>query len=107
MLISRTLRRIYAGGLTCALVAAVVGFSLEHARFGATEADALARVQRSVQSEITSVAAKLSDIASSASLQPRLFDRAASDPVGEDARLLFDLADQSLEGQASGEFAVS
>ena len=40
LMISTTLRRIYAGGLTCALVVAAVGFALERARFGASEAEA-------------------------------------------------------------------
>ena len=107
MPIAKTLRRIYAGGLACALVAAAVGFALERARFGATEAEGLARVERSVQSDISAVAAALSDIASSVAREPGLFDAAAADPVGAGARLLFDRADQSLEGRTAGEFAVS
>jgi hypothetical protein len=33
--------------------------------------------------------------------------QAAADPVGTGARLLFDRADQALQGRTSGEFAVS
>src|SRR4051794_9689636 len=105
--IAKTLRRIHAGGLACAVAAAAVGFALERARFGATEAGGLARVERSAQSGISSVAAALKDIAAVMASEPAKFDTAAADPVGADARRLFDLADQALQGRATGEFAVS
>ncbi|HTL03033.1 MAG TPA: HAMP domain-containing sensor histidine kinase [Vicinamibacterales bacterium] len=105
--ITKTLRRIYAGGLACALVVVAAGFALERARFGASEAEGLARVERSVQSDITAVAAALTEIASSVGREPGRFDAAAADPVGTGARLLFDRADQALQGRTSGAFAVS
>ena len=46
MNISSSLRRIYAAGVACALLAAAIGFVLERARFGSTDADALARAVR-------------------------------------------------------------
>jgi signal transduction histidine kinase len=107
MPISKTLRRIFAGGLACALVAAAVGFGLERARFGASEAEGLARVEQSVQSDISAVAAALSDIATSVAREPERFDRAAADPVGADARRLFELAEEALQGRNLNDFAVS
>jgi signal transduction histidine kinase len=107
MPIAKTLRRIYAGGLTCAVAAAMIGFALERTRFGASDADALARAERSVQSEIAAVAATLTEIASAVAHEPGLFDAAAADPVGTGARLLFDRADQALTDRAPGAFAVS
>ena len=99
------IRRIYLGGLACALVATAIGIGLERARFGSSEADAFARVEGSVRSEIAGVVSSLSEIASSVGREPALFDAAAADPAG--ARALFDLADQSLQGRTPGVFAVT
>jgi signal transduction histidine kinase len=107
MKISTTLRRIYAGGLACALLATGVGFGLERARFGASETEAYASVKRSVEVEIADVAATLSEMAATVAGDPGLFDSAAADPVGPGARALFDRADQSLQGRTPDVFAVS
>jgi signal transduction histidine kinase len=105
MNISSSLRRIYVGGVACALLAAVIGFALERARFGSTDAGALARAEGSVRNEIAGVAASLTEIASSLAREPELFDAAAADPAG--ARALFDRADQALVDRAPGVFAVT
>jgi signal transduction histidine kinase len=109
MFIAKTLRRIYAGGLAAALVAGLAGFGLERARFGATEAEGLGRVERSVQADISAVAATLSEIASAVASEPELFDKAAADPVGTDTRTLFERTDRSLEDRSLSlnDFAVS
>lgn len=104
--IKRPLRRIYLTGLACATLAAGIGIALERARLGSTEADAFARVERSVRSEIATVVAALDDIASSVAREPALFDAAAADPQGG-ARALLDRADQSLQGRRAGLFAVT
>jgi signal transduction histidine kinase len=95
---TRALRRIYVAGLLGAALAAAVGLALERARFGATEADAFGRVERSVRSEIADVIASLNDITVSLAREPALFDAAAADPAG--ARALLDRADQVLQAQA-------
>jgi signal transduction histidine kinase len=107
MNISRSLRRIYAGGLACAVLATVVGLALERARFGSSDADALSRVEASVRSEIAAVNASLTEIAASAARDPGLFDAAARDPAGPSATALFDRADQSLQGRTPEVFAVT
>jgi hypothetical protein len=105
MNISSSLRRIYAAGVVCAILAVAIGFALERARFGSTEADARARGEGSVRGEIAGVVASLTEIASSVAGQPGLFDAAAADPAG--ARALFDRADQALAGREPGVFAVT
>jgi hypothetical protein len=84
-----------------------VGFSWGRIRFGTTESDALARVERAVQAHIDRTASTLQEIAADVAREPRLFDAAAADPVGSQAHLLFDRADQSLDDRTSGVFAVS
>jgi hypothetical protein len=104
--IARPVRRIYLTGLVCAALAAVIGISLERARFGPNdENEALARVERSVRKEIESVTSALEDIAASVAREPALFDTAAADPAG--ARPLLDRADQALQGRTAGVFAVT
>jgi hypothetical protein len=67
----------------CAALAAVAGIAIEHTRFGPDDHDeALARVERSVRTEIDDVAAALNDIASSVAREPALFDTVAADPAG-------------------------
>ena len=104
--IARALRRIYLTGLVCAALAAVIGISLERARFGPSdENEALARVERSARGEIDAVTSALSEIAASLAREPALFDTAAADPAG--ARPLLDRADQALQGRTAGVFAVT
>src|SRR5438045_4333402 len=107
MPIAKTLRRIFAGGVACALVAAAIGFALGRARFGANDAEGLARVQQSVQSDISGVASALKDIAASVAQAPGLFDAAAADPLGAGAQTLFQRTDVALQGRTPGDFAVS
>ena len=101
----RPLRRIYLAGLVCAALAAIAGIALERARFGASDAEAFQRVERSVRADIADVFAALGDIASTVALDPSQFDAAAADPAG--ARALLDRADLALRGRAAGEFAVT
>jgi nitrogen fixation/metabolism regulation signal transduction histidine kinase len=103
--IARPLRRIFLAGLGCALAAAIGGIWTERARFGPTEQDAMARVERSVRAEIDGVTSALNDIAASVGREPALFDTAAADPAG--ARPLLDRADQSLQSRTAGVFAVT
>ena len=104
--VARPLRRIYLTGLVCAALAAVVGITIERTRFGPDDQnEALARVERSVRTEIDVVAAALNDIASSVAREPALFDTAAIDPAG--ARPLLDRADRALQGRTAGVFAVT
>ncbi len=104
--IARPLRRIYLTGLVCAALAAVIGISVERARFGPNdEHESLARVERSVRDEINTVASALNDIAASVAREPALFDTAAADPAG--ARPLLDRADRALQGRTAGVFAVT
>jgi signal transduction histidine kinase len=105
MNISHSLRRIYAGGVACAVLAAAVGFALERGQFGSSDADALARAERSVRAELAGVATALEEIALSVAREPGLFDAAAADPAG--ARALFDRADQALAGRTPDVFAVT
>ena len=104
--VSRPLRRIYLTGLVCAALAAAIGIFVERARFGPNDPGAaMARVERSAREEIDIVASALTDIASSLSREPALFDTAAVDPAG--ARPLLDRADQALQGRTAGVFAVT
>jgi signal transduction histidine kinase len=105
--ITRDLRRIYLAGLVCASLAALMGIWLERTRLGPTDADALARVERSVRSAIADVTAALGDIASTVAREPALFDAAAADPAGSGVRALLDRADQALRGRTPGVFAVT
>ena len=104
---TRALRRIYLVGVVCAVLAAVAGAAFERSRFGPSDADAVARVERSVRAEITNVTSALQDIASAMAREPALFDAAAKDPAGSAVRLLLDRADQALRGRAPGVFAVT
>ena len=98
--------RIYLVGLLCASVAALIGISIERARFGPNDSDeAMARIQRSTAAEISGVASALNDIALSVGRDPGLFDTAAADAAG--ARPLIDRADQALVGRTPGVFAVT
>ncbi len=101
------LRTIYAVGLSCALLAVLTGFALERRRFGSSEGEALAEVQRSVQSQMASVFDSLLAIAGDAARDPRLFEPAAADPEGASARALFDRADAALRARPAGVFAVT
>ena len=105
--IARPLRRIYLAGLLCALMAAVAGIVLERARFGPTNAEAVARVERSVRAEIAGVTSVLGDIAAAVARESALFDAAAGDPAGPGVRALLDRADQALRGRTAGVFAVT
>jgi signal transduction histidine kinase len=104
--VARPLRRIYLSGLLCAALAAIIGISIERARFGPNDSnEALARVERSAAAEVTAVAAALNDIAVSVARDPGLFAPAAVDPAG--ARPLLDRVDQALVGRTAGVFAVT
>ena len=91
----------------CAVVAALAGIALERARFGPTDADAVARVERSVRVEIGGVTGALADITATVGSEPALFDAAAADPAGAGVRALLDRADQALRGRTAGVFAVT
>ena len=104
---TRTLRRIILTGLVCAGMAAVAGIAIERARLGPTDAEAVARVERSVRAEIAGVTSALADIASAVARQPALFDAAAADPAGAGVRALLDRTDQALRGRTAGVFAVT
>jgi nitrogen fixation/metabolism regulation signal transduction histidine kinase len=104
---ARTLRRIYLRGLVFATIAALIGFALERARFGPTDADALVRVERSVHSAVAGVTDALVDIASNMAAERELFDATAADVSGAGVRLLLDKADQVLHGRTPGMFAVT
>ena len=105
MKIFSSLRRIYTGGVACALLAVAIGLAIERAKFGSSDADALARAERSVRTELAGVATSLDEIVSSVARAPALFDAAAAIPSG--ARALFDSADAALVGRAPGVFAVT
>jgi signal transduction histidine kinase len=89
----------------CAALTAGSGIAIERARMGSTDADAFARVETSIRSEIANVVAALDDIAASVAREPALFDAAAADPAG--ARALLDRTDQALQGRTAGVFAVT
>ncbi|HKY19735.1 MAG TPA: HAMP domain-containing sensor histidine kinase [Vicinamibacterales bacterium] len=105
--VTRPLRRIYLTGLALALLAAVAGIAIERTRFGPTDVEAVARVERSVRTEIDGVTRALVEIAAAVGREPALFDAAAADPAGPAVRVLLDRADQSLRGRAAGVFAVT
>ena len=105
--IAHHLRRIYLAGLVCASVAASAGIWLERTRFGATDAAAMARVERSLRTAIVDVTTALGDIATTAAREPALFDASAADPAGAGVRALLDRADQALRGRTAGVFAVT
>jgi signal transduction histidine kinase len=104
---TRTLRRILLIGLACAGGAAVAGIAIERARLGLTDADAVARVERSVRVEIAGVTTALTEIASAVGREPALFDTALADPAGAGVRALLDRTDQALRGRTAGVFAVT
>ena len=73
MNISSSIRRIYAVGVACAILAVFIGFVLERARFGSSDEDALSRAERSslhlVKASGSSGAAKRLIVSSSVSVR--------------------------------------
>ncbi len=105
--VPRPLRRIYLTGLACALAAAIVGIAFERARFGSNDAEAAARVQRSIDDEISAATSTLQEMADAVAREPALFDAAAVDAAGPGVRALLDRADQVIRGRPTGLFAVT
>lgn len=83
-----SLVRILRAGVLIALAVAIAGWALERARFGATLADATARVERDVRRQIDADAATLSAIDDQVAALGGLVARAKRDPAA--LRTLFD-----------------
>jgi signal transduction histidine kinase len=99
--------RIIVGGLACATFIGLAGIALERVRFGATDEDAVRKVEREVQGEFSRMAAELSSAAASeATVAARALaeggdDRAARELFAEAAKVV------NAQGADAGSVALT
>ena len=97
--------RIVRAGIAAALVAGAAGYALERSRFGASDGDALARIQAELRQTFDASAGRVAAIA----------DRVAADPTAATAgmrdqaaiRQLFDLAASTLPREDEGPTGIT
>ena len=97
--------RIVRVGIAAALVAGAAGYALERSRFGASDGDALARIQAELRQTFDASAGRVAAIA----------DRVAADPAAATAgmrdqaaiRQLFDLAASTLPREDEGPTGIT
>ena len=92
--------RIVRAGVAAAIVAGVAGFALERARFGASDAAALARVEAELRGRFDASAAMLGSIATRVASDSTVDTTAMRDQAG--VRRLFDLAGATLRVDDAG-----
>ncbi len=92
--------RILRAGAIAAIAAALFGFVLERARFGASDQAALVRVQSEVRERLAATADSLDTIAARLSVTPEMLRTAARD--SDAARALFDRVSAALRDEETG-----
>ena len=93
----RTLARIAAGGLICALLVLAGGWALRRAVFGRDESQARARVEAEVRSTFDAMSRQLRDMAAAVA-DPALVRSAADDDTSAVHRLLTRAAEVVARG---------
>jgi signal transduction histidine kinase len=89
--------RIVRAGLAAAIVVAVAGWGFERARFGASDADALRRIESELRQRLDTAADALDRIAAQLTQEREAIANAPRDPAA--ARQLFAAADRALAPQ--------
>ncbi len=92
--------RLARAGLAAALAVGVAGWAYERMRFGASDRDALARMEAELRQRFDASADALVTIASSVALQREAIRAAPRDPAA--ARRLFDAVDAALPDEVAG-----
>jgi len=92
-------------GVAAAIVAGAAGYALERARFGASDAAALARVEAELKSRFDASAASLGSIAARVAADAAVDTTAMRDQTG--VRRLFDLAAATLPADDAGRTGVT
>jgi signal transduction histidine kinase len=92
--------RIARAGLAAALLAGIVGWGLERARFGASDRDALRRIESELRQRLDASADALDAMAARVAQRRDAIAGAARDTAA--ARELFDAADGALANQETG-----
>ena len=92
--------RIVRAGVVTALAVALGGWGLTRARFGASEADAAARVEREVRQRVDDIAETLRAISSRVVAERDTIRDAPRDQAS--LRRLFDVVAQALPAAAEG-----
>jgi signal transduction histidine kinase len=97
--------RITRAGLAASIAVGLLGWAVERARFGATDQDALARVQVEIRGRLDAAADTLASITTRLNVAPDRLRAAARDPL--ETRALFDEASAALGGQPEGRAGVT
>jgi signal transduction histidine kinase len=97
--------RILTGGVLAAIAVGAIGVGLERARFGASDAAALARVQTEIRDQLERTADTLAAIAGRVTVTAAAIAAAPRDPAA--MRSLFDEASAALRDQETGRTGIS
>jgi signal transduction histidine kinase len=97
--------RILAGGVAAVIAIGITGMAVERVRFGPTDEDAFARVEREVQSRFEQIALSLRDVARILAAHPDRLAAAAGDR--DAASALFDAAASAVQRQREADLAVT
>jgi hypothetical protein len=98
-------RRLLAGGLAAAAIAAAIGAASELWRFGASDSSAAEEVERYVRGEFDRMTADLSRVATAVGSDPAAV--AGLSAAADGARGLFDLLDRRVSGEETARIAVT
>lgn len=101
----RLIVRVASAGALAALLVGVVGWTLERARFGASDRDAVARVEREVRERFERSAATLEGLATQVASDTDSMRAAGRDPAA--ARRLFDDIDRALARSTIGRTGIT
>jgi signal transduction histidine kinase len=94
------LLRVVRAGVVAALAVALAGWGVGRVRFGATDAEAAARVERELRGRVDGMSETLRAIASRVAAERQVIDNAPRDPVS--LRRLFDVVAQALPVDSGG-----
>jgi signal transduction histidine kinase len=97
--------RITRAGVAASIAVGLLGWGVERARFGATDEDALARVQIEIRDRLDAAADTVSSIAARLTVAPDRLRAALRDP--QVTRALFDEASAALAGEPEGRAGVT
>ncbi|PYR54524.1 MAG: hypothetical protein DMF91_26620, partial [Acidobacteria bacterium] len=92
--------RLVRAGLVAALVVGLSGWAYERAHFGASDSDALARIEAELRQRFAASADSLGRIAAGVAAQRAAITDAPRDPAA--ARRLFDAVDAALPDEDVG-----
>jgi len=99
------LGRIAAGGVVAAIVVALGGWTLERARFGRSDTEALARVQAGLQRELDTIAGSLRSVAERVAAQGDAIRNASRDAAA--ATRLFDAVEAAIPAADAGRIGIT